>query len=307
MTIGAVTKRRKSPPMSLFNRKIYAPLAIAAGALLLGLSLLYQSPGDGGSTSPPGSDSFTNANERTRKKQLEISRELISSMVDSALAENPSLRENKQMLRGQIRKGLEEEEMIVAEAVRQGLASTDPIARNRLRELIILGLYQEADAGLTSEAIKEYYRNHKRKYFMPEMRKARHLFVRVTNVTDDEKAHKTLKKLLAEAKGPEEGQSEDLKKAIAPKWITRSEVTSRFGPTFADTFFSVEPGGWSEPIRSTSGWHTIEILEVSPARQRSFEEVEAQVKSDLQKKLRHEAYVREIERLSEEYEVKIVP
>jgi len=285
--------------MSLPKKKLYAPLAIIAGALLLGVSLLYQSrTGD----VPAGERSG-----KSRRERLEISRDLINSMVDNALSENPSLRENREVLRRQITKGVGEEEMIVAEAVRQGLASTDPIARNRLRELILLGLYQRADAGVTPEAMKEHYRKHRRDYFLPEMRKARHLFVRVTNVTDNEKARVTLENLLAEAKGPEAGQSEDLKKAVAPVWVTRSEVTLKFGPTFADTFFSIEPGEWSGPIQSTSGWHAVRILEVSPARQRSFEEVRAQVESDLRKKLRHEAYVEEIERLSEKYEVRVVP
>lgn len=296
---GRVENYRTPFPMSFPNKKIYAPLAVVAGALLLGVSLFHQFPGDGGSAAK--------SNQQGQKEQLEISVELISSMLDGALTENPSLRENKEMLRKQIRKGLEEEEMIVAEAIRQDLASSDPIARNRLRELIMLAIYQQADAKLTPEAIKEYYLRHKQKYFMPEMRKAQHLFVRVTNLTDNEKAQSTLEKLLAEARGPEAEQSEDLKTAITPKWVTKSEVTARFGPTFADTFFSLEPGGWSEPIQSTSGRHAVKILKVSPPRQMSFEEVRAQVKSDLQKKLRHEAYVKEIERLSEKYEVKVVP
>jgi peptidyl-prolyl cis-trans isomerase D len=81
----------------------------------------------------------------------------------------------------------------------------------------------------------------------------------------------------------------------------------RFGPTFEKTVFSLPTGDWSEPIQSTSGWHRVRVIEETPARLRSFEEVQAEVEADLRRKLREDAYNKEIERLSKKFTVKISP
>jgi len=210
-------------------------------------------------------------------------------------------------LRKEIKRGVIAHELMVAEAIDRGLASSDPIARNRLRELIMFSIYQEADMGVTPEAIRGYYEKSKVKYYFPEMRRLQHLFVRVTNVTDDEKAKATLDKLFKGAKGPRWERSDAVVKAITPVWIVRTEVRSRFGPTFADWVFKLPTGDWSDVYQSTSGWHRVRILEKSTAKQREFEEVGAEVEADLRKKLRRGIYERELDRLSNKFKVRIEP
>ena len=134
-----------------------------------------------------------------------------------------------------------------------------------------------------------------------------HLFVRVTNVTDDEKARATLDKLYNEALGPESGMSNAVKLAIAPVWISREELRSRFGPTFTEQLFSLPVGDWSDPINSTSGWHKVRVLEHQPEKVRDFEEVQAEVENDLRTKLRLEVYNKELELLAKKYNVTIIP
>jgi len=225
-------------------------------------------------------------------------------MVDAALGENPALRENMPALEKEYEQGAKNQEMLVAEAIENGLAASDPIVRNRLSELFVMGIYQQADIGVTPEAARKYFEEHRQNYVMPERIKIQQLFVRVTNAMDDERARATLMKLFREAKGPESRQSVSLKTAIAPVWITREELRSKFGPTFTDELFSMSPGDWKE-LQSTSGWHMVKILEHQPEQGRNFEDVRAEVENDLRTKLRLDAYHKEIERLSGKYNVTI--
>ena len=282
--------------------KRYAPLAVIIGAVIVMVSIMMKP------SVPTGSKTVSDKKtELSDKKELFVPEEAVQVVLDAALTENPALRENMPVLREEVERSLKAQEMMVAEAIERGLASSDAIARNRLSELIMMSIYQEADVGVTPEAVRGYYESHKEKYFYPRARRVQHLFVQVTNVTDAEKARATLEQLFRQAKGAVSKQSESLKHAIAPVWITREELRTRFGPTFEKEVFSLPIGDWSEPIQSTSGWHRVRVLEETPERQRIFDEVQAEVEADLRRKLREDAYNKEIERLSKKYNVKISP
>lgn len=280
------------------KKRNWGAYAIAAGIILVLASTFgLFSRGTGPQSPAPGTDN---------KIELMVSRQMVQTMVDAALAENPSLRENLETLRKQYEDGAMAQEMLVAEAIENGIAARDPVVRNRLAELFILGVYQQADSGVTPEAIRKYYEENKGKYTAPERRYIQHLFVRVTNVTDSEKARATLEKLFRQALLPDAHQPSAVKEAIVPVWITREEITKQFGPTFSIKLFSLKAGEWSEPIESTSGWHRIRVLEQEAGRLRSFDEARAEVENDLRTKLRLEAYHNELQRLSNKYKVIVV-
>lgn len=286
----------------------YAPWAIVIGAILVIVTIMGWSRGltGGSGTSQPPNNSPSSEQNIAGKKELAVSRQAIKVMVEAALSENPALRENMPALEKEYEQGAITQEMLVAEAVANGLAASDPIVRNRLSELFVMGIYQQADVGITPEAVRKYYEEHKQNYTLPERIRVQHLFVRVTNVTDSEKARATLIKLFKQAMGPESKQSESLKQAIAPAWITREELRMKFGPTFADEMFSAPEGDWKE-VQSTSGRHMVKILEHQMEHQRNFEEAQAEAENDLRTKLRLEAYRKELERLSKKYNVTIRP
>ncbi len=182
------------------------------------------------------------------KRKLTVSRQMIQVMVDSALKENPALRETLPTLEKEYEQTAIAQEMIVAEAIEQGIANKDPIVRNRLSELFILSIYQQADLQVTPEAVRKYYEEHKEKYTMPERRLIQHLFVRVTNVMDEDKAKITLEKLFKQSQLSPSRMPEAVAKAITPIWISRQELRLQFGPLFADKVFWMPIGEWSEPF-----------------------------------------------------------
>lgn len=287
----------------------YALWAVAIGVVLLVVSIMSRTEVTM-TTEPveaPDEEFFAEPQPAPAKKKLVVSEAMVDVMMEAALRENPSLRESELEIRREFLKGLVAQEMMVAEAIDMGLAATDPITRNRLSELIMLTIYQRADTGVTDEAIRAYYNSNRHKYKMPEKRRVQHLFVRVTNVTDDKKAQETLDRLFKEARGPESDRSKVVKAAIDPRWIAREELRTRFGPSLTEWLFALEVGDWSEPYRSTSGWHKVRIMEESAERIRDFDEVRAEVEADLRQSLRLGAYEREMERLSRKFEVIVNP
>lgn len=62
---------------------------------------------------------------------------------------------------------------------------------------------------------------------------------------------------------------------------------------FADAVFALAPGAVSEPVNTARGYHLIKLLEVQVANQRSFEEVQGEIRY----RLRYEAKLAEMKRL----------
>lgn len=284
----------------ILKRRRYTGWLFLVGGFLVFISLF----GYYGKNDQEPSNQKSNKNTKG-KRELTVSRQMIQVMVDSALKENPALRETLPTLEKEYEQTAIAQEMIVAEAIEQGIANKDPIVRNRLSELFILSIYQQADVQVTPEAVRKYYEEHKEKYTMPERRLIQHLFVRVTNVMDEDKAKITLERLFKQSQLSPSRMPEAVAKAITPIWISRQELRLQFGPLFADKVFWMPIGEWSKPFQSTSGWHRVKVLEHQPEHIRPFEEVSAEVENDLRSKLRLDYYYRELDRLKTKYDVKI--
>jgi peptidyl-prolyl cis-trans isomerase D len=52
---------------------------------------------------------------------------------------------------------------------------------------------------------------------------------------------------------------------------------------FDDAVFAMKPGEVSGPVQSEFGWHVIKLSEITPARTRPFEDVRAQIETDLRR------------------------
>lgn len=58
-----------------------------------------------------------------------------------------------------------------------------------------------------------------------------------------------------------------------------AEIAKEFGPSFAQSVFALEPGGWKGPIESGYGWHLVFVESSTPSRVPAFAEVESDVKT----------------------------
>jgi hypothetical protein len=85
------------------------------------------------------------------------------------------------------------------------------------------------------------------------------------------------------------------------------QLARHFGASFVANLEQAQPeaGQWSGPIQSTYGLHYVWVSAIEPARDARLEEVEPQLRRDLESLARSEALQNAIEELRADYEVRI--
>jgi len=141
-----------------------------------------------------------------------------------------------------------------------------------------------ATVEVTDEALHEYYDQvAPERYQDPERRRARHILIEAG--ADDAAARKKAEEVLAKAKAGEDfgklasEYSDDPGSRAAGGelgWATRQS----FVQPFADALFAMQVGEISDPVKTQFGYHVIQLEEVQPARQRSFDEVRAELEAE---------------------------
>lgn len=158
------------------------------------------------------------------------------------------------------------------------------LLEERLRERVVGPLDP------TDMELRQYYEEHKLRYYTPELVRVRHILLRLSEdarATDVEAAQDKLMEIRSQwAKGADFSElarrySED--ELTVPQggdygWIQRGDPT---GEDFVNAAFSLRtPGDVSAPVRTKRGLHLIQLVERRPARGGSFEQVAAEVRSD---------------------------
>jgi PPIC-type PPIASE domain len=88
---------------------------------------------------------------------------------------------------------------------------------------------------------------------------------------------------------------------------TPDQLARHFGGAFVENLTAADPreGHWSGPIRSTYGLHYVWVATIEPERDARLEEVEQQLRRDLEFQARSEALKAAIENLRANYEVRL--
>ena len=121
------------------------------------------------------------------------------------------------------------------------------------------------------------------RYMDAERRRARHILIE--SGSDDAAAKKTAEEVAAQAKAG--GDFAALAKQYSADpgskdqggelgWATREAYV----PEFAEAVFTMQAGEVSAPVKTQFGWHVIQVEEIQPAHQRSFDEVRAELETD---------------------------
>jgi peptidyl-prolyl cis-trans isomerase D len=143
---------------------------------------------------------------------------------------------------------------------------------------------------LTDEELRRIYQSEPDRFRTPERVKVRHILLKTTEKSEEEKAkakakaEELLKQLksgadfaaLAKAHSEDAGTKEnggDL------GWITRGQTVENF----EKTAFSLKPNELSGVISTEYGYHILQVLEKEPARLRPFEEVKAELAEEQKK------------------------
>jgi peptidyl-prolyl cis-trans isomerase D len=152
---------------------------------------------------------------------------------------------------------------------------------------LLVNGYQLADqVKVSDQDLQSYYDAHKAEYSQEEQVHARHILVMVNDQRNDAQAQARI----AEAKKKLEGGGDfaavarEYSDDTASKekggdlgWFGRNKMVKEF----EDAAFSAQPGKLVGPVKSSFGYHLIEVTDKRPAGQQPFDAVKEQIRARL--------------------------
>lgn len=187
------------------------------------------------------------------------------------------------------------EELLAREARELGLDENDMIVRRRLAQKMTFLLEDTAHAAEPPEAeARALYQGSHERFLSPARISFTQLHFRPDRrgsaaASDAARAVDELTRAGVRGEAAELGDRSMLARQL--DGVDQPAVASVFGPDFARTVFTLEPGRWHGPIASGYGLHVVWVAELEKERLPTFEEVRPQV---------IDAWRREQERVREE-------
>ncbi len=207
---------------------------------------------------------------------------------------------------------------LMAKEARTEKLQDKPAVKERIEDMTNALLAQEfmrenveSKVKVTDKDVKDYYEKHKKEFLQPEQVRARHILVKVPADADKkawEKARKKAEMIRAKAV-----KGEDFAK-LAKEYSDDPGSKGRGGdlgyfqkgrmvPEFEKAAFGLKKGEISQPVKTTFGYHIIQVEDIKAPRQQSFKDVQQKIRQQLtrekQRKIREEI----IARLKKKYPV----
>lgn len=197
------------------------------------------------------------------------------------------------------------QELIYLDALENGLdnneeflAELEYMKQNLLKQFAVRKLLE--DISINEEELVTFYNDNKEKFKKPETVRARHILVdteseankiieEIKSGLDFEDAAKKYSKCPSKTNGGDLG------------YFTRGKMVKEF----ENASFELEKGEMSEPVKTSFGYHIIEVLDKKEEEISPFEEVKEQIKNQLFVAKQNEVYYKKIDELRNIYEVKV--
>jgi peptidyl-prolyl cis-trans isomerase D len=141
-----------------------------------------------------------------------------------------------------------------------------------------------AKADVSEDSLRQYYEENKSRYTQPGRRHARHILFAAGG--DDKGAEAKAKQATARAVAGEDFAklarelSEDPGSKESGGDLGNAERGDFVGP-FGDAVWSMKPGEIRGPVKTDFGWHVIKLESVSPETTKPFEDVRAEIESEV--------------------------
>jgi len=199
------------------------------------------------------------------------------------------------------------EEVLYREAQKLGLDQDDTVIRRRMRQKMEFLLQDSLALTRPDEAtLKAFFEAERLRYRAPDRLTFRQVYLGEAAAAEDRADWSTLRVRL---NGDEPLAPERLGEAtLLPARMeaaTPQEIDRVFGRGFAERLRDQPEGRWTEPLRSSYGWHLVALDELEPGAPVTFEQVRAEVERDYAYQREREAAAALIERLKQGYEIVI--
>lgn len=199
------------------------------------------------------------------------------------------------------------EEILYREALGMGLDRDDTVVRRRLaQKMEFLADDLATRAEPTTEELERFLEANLERYEIPARVSFSHVYFSVDRrgAAAESDAKVALERIRSGESPDELGDPFMLQRDYPLR--TSQEVSQLFGSEFGQTLFSMEPGGWDGPIRSSYGLHLVEIHQRVESRPPELAEVKERLRIDLLEERRREAYDALVDSLKERYQITVV-
>jgi peptidyl-prolyl cis-trans isomerase D len=150
----------------------------------------------------------------------------------------------------------------------------------------------QSQVAVTPEEVKAQYDSAARTYTQDEQRQAAHILIAVkpdATEAEREAAKKKAEEIAVQAKANPAKFAELAKQfsqdpgSAAQGGDLGSNPRGTMVKAFDDAVYAMKPGDIVGPVQSEFGWHVIRLVGITPARTRPFDEVKAQIETDLKR------------------------
>jgi peptidyl-prolyl cis-trans isomerase D len=146
-----------------------------------------------------------------------------------------------------------------------------------------------SQASVSDDEVKAYYAKNKDHYVEPERRQARHILIQTSKTVNDAAALKKAEDVLAKAKAGGDfaalakQYSEDSGSAAQGGDLGFSDraALEGFSKPLADAVFSMAPNEIRGPIKTSFGYHIVQLTGVESGKTRTLEEARPEIETQL--------------------------
>lgn len=159
------------------------------------------------------------------------------------------------------------------------------------------------------KAVAEYYRQHRQRFFSPELVRAAQIVKHVEEASGEAAALQAMRSIQEQLRSGEPFEALADRYSDCPGnggdlgYFPRGQMV----PEFEEVVFSLPVGQTSKIFRTCFGYHLARVLDRRPARQQSLQEVREQIEEILYQEKRTQVVEHFIDRLRAEAQVEIVP
>jgi foldase protein PrsA len=190
-----------------------------------------------------------------------------------------------------------------ADIKKQGV--TDARVREQLRLRILSEkVFKEVtkDVKVTDADVKAYYDKNKAQFERPETREVRHILVKKKALADD--LYRRIKGGANFAKLASQYTQDDSSKKTGGK-LPQPVTQGQTQPAFDKFVFAADEGDLSKPLKTSFGWHVVEVLAINPKGLTPLAEAKPSIRQTLLRQKQNETMQKWVKDLDEKYEDEI--
>lgn len=206
-----------------------------------------------------------------------------------------------------------EEELLLQHGIEIGLPSTDRRLREDLAAAVAAMVTAESqDARPAADELRRFYEEERQRFVRPGPVRVRQVFFRVRDLAEVPTAAARAEEAAARLQAGDDfdavrarlGDAEPV--ALPDGWLSAERLYQLLGPTVSRTIHGLPVGGLSEPLRSGTGFHIVQVLDRRPDAAPPLEQIEDQVLAEYRRQAGEKALRAYLDDLRRRAEIEII-